>query len=104
MTNPRHIAGTERRGVTRREIDIRHLENQARLLALETNQAEIKNDQAQILAQMKELAGLFEFLRDARVGIKWSGRVGRAIVWIGKIVGGLLVLSGLWKAGEHFIK
>lgn len=80
-----------RRSVSRRDDDTRHLENQIRFEAIE-------NTQSAILEELKSLSGLSEFLRDAKVGIKWTGRVGKLIGTVAKYLGYILAAYGAIKA------
>ena len=71
------------------EADIRHEENQARFTGIECELRDLK----------EATAGLVEFLKGAKVGIKWSGRLGRAVIFICKVATFLSAAYGAWKIG-----
>lgn len=77
--------------------DIRHRENQSRFEALEVSQV---RTEGKIDALTEATEGLVEFLKVSKVGIKWSGRVGRCVIFICKITTYVAAAYGIWKYGS----
>lgn len=78
--------------------DIRHAENSARLAKLEQNHADtaLKLD-----TLIRDTAGLVEFIKDSKVGLKWSGRLGKFLRILGQLIIGGLTIYGAYQAWRN---